>query len=168
LEQLIIAIDPDTEKSGVAYFTIGTSGIKLKTFSFFDLLEFLKEKRNLINMVIVEASWLIKKSNWHSNKNGSNYGSAIGARTGANHETGKKIVEMLEYLKIPVCLKRPLKKVWKGSSGKISHKEFIHLLASNQCEPIKRSNQEERDSFLLLLSEYQNLSKRKIFKNSNF
>lgn len=161
--QIIIAIDPDTDKNGIAYFTIREKGIKLLNLKFFELFDFLKEHNENIHSVIVEASWLIKKANWHDNSKGSKYGSRIGSNTGANHETGKKIVEMLEYLNIPIILKKPLKKVWKGKDGKITNQEFTYLLLQNSCKLLKRTNQEQRDAFLLLLSEYQLFSKPKRF-----
>jgi hypothetical protein len=139
-----IGIDPDVDKSGVAVKANRT--IDLYTFKFFQLFDFLKNNREKITLVRVEASWLIKH-NWNKKLNGSAAINArIGNNAGSNHETGRKIVEMCEYLQIPYQEVKPLKKLWKGKDGKITHDELAKFI------PVpKRTNQEQRDACLLIL-----------------
>jgi hypothetical protein len=147
LVNLVIGIDPDVDKSGVACINTKTKEFELKTLSFFELFEYLEHHKVFIKEVRVEASWLIKKTNWHQNKMGTGVASRIGSNTGANHEVGRKIVEMCIYKNIPFVQVKPLKKHWKGTDGKITHGE-IEKMVSNFP---KRSNQEQRDALLLIL-----------------
>lgn len=98
-------------------------------------------------MVYIEAGWLNKKSNFRHVK-GAGMNANIGKKVGANHEIGKKLVEMCEYLGIPCTEVRPLRKIWKGPDGKITHEEFNKQAKTN----FKRTNQEERDAGLILLT----------------
>jgi hypothetical protein len=61
------------------------------------------------------------------------------------HETGKKLVEMLENYGIEVSLQRPLVKCWAGADRKITHAEITDVCGWDK----KRSNQEERDAMLI-------------------
>lgn len=61
------------------------------------------------------------------------------------HETGRKIVEMLEHSGIEVVEQHPLRKIWQGKDGKITHEEMTMVCGWDK----KRSNQEERDAMLL-------------------
>lgn len=138
---ILIGIDPDVDKSGVALKI--NEHIELFNLSFFDLFEFLSEKSERVKttkeniLVVVEAGWL-NKSNWHKNKNGSAAINAeIGKRTGSNHETGKKIVEMIEFLKLPCRTIKPRK-------SKVNSKFFKSITGIN------RSNQEQRDAYMLI------------------
>lgn len=75
-----------------------------------------------------------------------------GYDVGRNHETGRKIVEMAESTGLPVIEKVPLRKVWKGKDGKITHGELVSLLnGSLIAYGFTRTNQEERDSALLAI-----------------
>ncbi|WP_313418805.1 hypothetical protein [Sphingobacterium multivorum] len=142
---LIIGIDPDVDRSGVAIYNRETKGIKLSALSFFSLFDLLKEEKLKIREVVVEASWLIKKSNFHCERKGASVASRIGSKTGANHEVGRKIVEMCKVLDIKCVCVRPLKKRWKGPKGKITHEEFKMITKISQ-----RTNQEMRDAGLLV------------------
>jgi len=147
----IIGIDPDCFKSGVSYIHKESKEVSVYTLSFPELIDKVKMwNQNAVSSgktltVIVEASWLISH-NWHAN-GGQNhkYAAAIGNKTGRNHETGRKLVEMLQHNGIPVEEIRPLKKCWRGPDGKITHEElsgFINGLP-------KRTNQEQRDAALI-------------------
>lgn len=142
INDVFIGIDPDVEKSGVAY----KEGelIELSNLSFFELYDyFLYVKQSQVItmqkvLVVVEGGWL-NKSNWHKSEKGSAALNAkIGSRTGANHETGKKIVEMLDYLDIPYKVTKPTRK-------KVKAKEFKNL-----TNVMGRTNQEQRDAFMLI------------------
>jgi hypothetical protein len=137
---IYIGIDPDIDKSGVAYKN--GDDLQLMNLKFFDLLEYFEkiqrekgESEKLL--VVVEAGWL-NSGNWHKKDKGSAALNAkIGQRTGANHEVGKKIVEMLEYIGIQYRLSRPTK-------SKVNTKTFYRITG------VKVSNQEQRDACLLI------------------
>lgn len=153
-EEVLISIDPDLSKSGVAELNTKTREVRLKTQSFpeliaeittsFQLLERLDKKL----IVLVEAGWL-NESNWHV-KRGDNPKliAAKGKSVGMNQATGKLIVEMLSYNGIEVREVRPLKKCWKGPDGKITHDELAYFVPGLP----KRTNQEQRDSLLMAWS----------------
>lgn len=142
---MIIGIDPDCNKSGVAVKLNGK--ISLYTLSFFELFDFLTKHREQIVNVRIEASWLIK-FNWNKKAQGSSALNAnIGNAAGRNHETGRKIVEMCVYLSIPYQEIKPLKKLWKGPGKKITHNELAILVSGLP----KRTNSEQRDACLLIL-----------------
>lgn len=129
-----IGIDPDVSKSGVAVYD---GEIKsLHNLSFFDLFEFLREKTHC--KVFIEASWLIK-TNWHTNDFNAQYNAQIGSRTGANHEAGRKIVEMCEYLGIQYEQIKP-------SRSKVNA-EYFKSVSGFQG----RTNQEQRDAAMLVI-----------------
>lgn len=154
---IVIGIDPDCDKSGVA--VLMPSGIAklpiVETLSleFPKLLDFMKiqasdaSRKGVELILIVEAGWL-NKSNWHiKDSDNKKIAGAKGNATGRNHETGRKIVEMCKHYGIDVIEQRPLKKIWKGKDGKITHieiKEFTRIEG--------RTNQEERDALLLAWS----------------
>lgn len=152
----IVGIDPDREKSGVALLdTASLKFLSLQTLPFPELLEFLMYQRDYTDRVskkslcvVVEAGWLNLKSNFHGYY--GNRGEKIAKDVGANHETGKKIIEMCRHWGIEVVEKRPLSlqfhgfNLWKGKDGKITHEEFVELTGWT-----KQTNQEKRDAALL-------------------
>lgn len=141
---MLIGIDPDVDKSGVAVKVDRT--IELYSLRFFSLFDYLSQHKAAISMVRIEASWLIKH-NWNKKATGSAAINArIGNNAGSNHETGRKIVEMCQHLSIPYQEVMPLRKSWKGKGGKITHDELARI-----TQLPKRTNQEERDACLLIL-----------------
>lgn len=136
--RLLIGIDPDTEKNGVAYVNgVNISLRNMTFFELFDLLKYAKENFDDI-LVVVEGGWL-NKSNWHKSEKGSAALNAkIGSHTGANHETGKKIVEMIEYLEIKY-------KVVKPTKSKIKADSFKKITKIQE-----QTNQEKRDAYMLV------------------
>lgn len=143
--RLIIGIDPDVEKNGVATVEKQTNTMQVFTFAFPQLIEYLKDRsKDCTILVLIEAGWL-NHSNWHlSPKITIQKAAQIGNATGRNHETGRKIAEMCEYYKIPYKLIKPLKKIWRGTDGKISAAEFSRITG---CKA--RTNQEMRDAGLI-------------------
>jgi len=143
MEKHYIGIDPDVTKSGVAYYESATKKLELSNLTFFQLFDYLNyvkgvRKENDKLTIIIEAGWL-NKSNWHKVANGSSSINAqIGQRTGANHEVGKKIAEMCEYLELYYELKKPI-------SRKVTH-EYFKILTNI----IGRTNQEQRDAAMLV------------------
>lgn len=146
----IIAIDPDTQKSGVCLLDVKTRKVEVCALSFPDLLDYLRLKRAECAKlgeklcVVVEAGW-INKSHWHKSAN-VNYhnAAAIGNKTGRNHETGRKIVECAKHYKMNVVEVQPLRKVWKGKDRKITHEELSQFV-----EIPSRTSQDQRDAILI-------------------
>lgn len=137
MDRILIGIDPDVDKNGVAF--IYKDVIDLLNLNFFELFDYLKIAKSKPKelLVVVEAGWL-NKSNWHTNKKGSAALNAkIGNNTGRNHEVGRKIIEMLEYLGVQYKLVKP-------KTSKINSKMFHRITG------IKKSNQEQRDSYMLI------------------
>ena len=146
----IIGIDPDTDKSGVAVLNVSLHQLEIRSLPFPELLEYLVQCRQneLHNgckvIVVVEASWKIS-TNWHT-KRGESIRTAArkGKDAGRCHEVGRKIVECARHYGFEVVEKLPLKKIWKGPDGKITHEEMSVFIKMP-----KRSNQEQRDAALL-------------------
>lgn len=146
--QNVIGIDPDCDKSGVAFLHTSSRKLEIKNLSFPLLLEYLKycKQYSVSNgetyIVVVEAGWLNKKSCYH--KAQGRGAEKIAKDVGANHETGRKIIEMCRYLGVNVDYIAPLRKCWKGPEGKITHKELAAFTGIGG-----RTNQDERDAALL-------------------
>lgn len=145
----IIGIDPDVDKSGCATLNIQERKVEANCYTFPDLLDYLSflkddlDKKGQAFIVLVEAGYL-NKSNWHTKGKSIGTHAAIGNSTGRNHEVAHIIVGMCRHWNIEVIEQRPLKKMWKGKDGKITHEElskFVNLP--------KRTNQEVRDAVLL-------------------
>lgn len=147
----IIGIDPDTISSGIAIFDKSTRQLEAKSLAFFPLMDYLRENAAEIELVKIEGGWLNKKSNFRFSKS-VGIGENIAKKVGANHETGKKIVEMCEYLGINYSIVKPLRKIWKGTDKKITDAELrIQLDRLKINLPNKKTNQDTRDSILICL-----------------
>lgn len=143
----IIAIDPDVERSGVAFLQTSDRRIHLESLSFPELLNAILEgaNNNKSIIVVVEASWMIR-SNWHLSKfETKQRAAAKGYDVGRNHETGRKVVEMCKHWGIEVVEHAPLRKCWKGKDGKITQGEIEQFIPGFP----KRTNQDVRDAALL-------------------
>ncbi len=143
MQKTLIGIDPDIDKSGVCVYRSKES-FDLYNLKFFDLFKLLKRLKNdsigHTIEVYIEAGWL-NKSNWHSVKNGSaKINAKIGGYVGANHQVGKLIIEMCEYLGIEYKTPRPNK-----NTKKVTHEYFSKLTGIT-----KRTNQEQRDAVMLV------------------
>jgi hypothetical protein len=153
----IIAIDPDVTKSGVAVLDVTSKNLSTYAMSFPILIDFIysfPDKESI--RFAVEAGWLNRKSNFHGYY--GNRGERIAKDVGANHETGKKIVEMCEHKGYFISLVKPLEKRWKGPRGKITHSELESVLKRRKIAlNKKRTNQDERDSILIAIHEYDRL-----------
>lgn len=150
----IIGIDPDTDKSGIAQVRVAGREVELFSASFPELLDYLQRMRQkeltegVKVMVVVEASWRIS-TNWHTKRAESVRTAARkGKDAGRCHEVGRKIVECARYYGLEVKEQLPLKKIWKGKDGKITHEEISAFIRMGT-----RSNQETRDAALLAWNE---------------
>lgn len=154
---VVIGIDPDADKNGVATLEIKTRMIEATALSFPDTLDYLRfthertKAQGLSLCVIIEAGWL-NRSHWHVGGNDSRQKAAMkGNAVGRNHETGRKIAEMCEHWKIPYELIRPLslmiggRYIWKGKDGKITAEELRAITGLRG-----RTNQEARDAALIV------------------
>ena len=145
---IIVAIDPDTIKSGVAVLDAETKRIEISTLVFPELIDFIKYELNNCNknnrslIVLVEAGWLNAKSNFHGQT--GYIGQRVAKNVGANHQTGKHIVEMCEWMGIETVLQKPLNKGWKGANGKITHEELAYFTGITG-----KTSQDGRDAALI-------------------
>lgn len=150
-ERIIIAIDPDIDKNGVATLFVHTREIRLESMSFAPLLDYIKEQyqqqteAGVKIEIVIEAGW-VNSGNYHLVPYDTKYSAAKkGVDQGRNHQRGIDIHEYCLYHNIPVALIKPLAKMWKGKDRKITHEELASYMRVNK----KRSNQEERDAALL-------------------
>lgn len=153
----IVAVDPDVTKSGVAIIDVEKRIVSAEAKTFPDLMDYFQgiEDKDSVR-IAVEAGWLIK-TNWHSAPSMA-AAASVGNRTGRNHETGRKIVEMCEHMGFSVSLIKPLGKRWKGLDGKITHEELESVLKGLKIALMdKRTNQDKRDSILIAIHEYNRL-----------
>lgn len=149
---IIIAIDPDTEKSGVAILDLKHKEVEAIAMPFPELIDMLRDVSmwNTACKVIIEGGWLVSKSNYHSIYGRA--GERIAKNVGANHDTGRKIVEMLRHWYIEHEVIRPLKKCWEGRDGKITLAELNSLLRGMGIKEMGRCNQDVRDAVLIALT----------------
>lgn len=136
----LIGIDPDVEKNGVCLYERKTKSLSLLNLTFFQLFDFLvtEKHKGTVFKVVIEAGWL-NKSNWHlKNADSKRVAAAKGKNTGENHETGRKIVEMCEYLKLDHALIRPTRR-------KLNSEQFKAYTGYS-----KRTNTEQRDAAMLV------------------
>lgn len=157
-KEVIIAIDPDIDKSGLAVLLPREKQLSVYDFTLPEMVEFFREiksiyeKEGITYVIIVEASYLIQ-ANWHLEWNDSKRKAAAkGKQVGRNHEIGRQIVEFCKYLDLPYEEKKPLSKCWAGKDGKITAEELEMLLDGTGIKPLTtRTNQEKRDAALLAL-----------------
>ena len=136
--KLLIGIDPDVDKSGVAFSM--DNKLKLQNLTFFELFDFLKfykERENKPTVYIEMGS--LNKSNWHTKAGYSQgFNAKIGEKTGRNFEVANKIVEMCKYLDLPYETIKPTK-------SKITN-DYFKMLTGLKI----KTNQEQRDAFMLI------------------
>ena len=134
---LIVGVDPDCDKSGVAVLNPITKELELCNLTFFQLFDYLQFDKDKIKLVVVEAGWQ-NRGNWHAVKGSPSINAQIGQRTGANHQVGKLIVQMAAYLGLETELVKPTR-------SKVDAKQFARITGV-----IGRTNQEIRDAGILV------------------
>lgn len=161
-EDVVMAIDPDIEKSGVAILYLGDKLINVKNLSFHHLLEYISHTyhKSVADgcsiVIIVEAGYLNKASSWHIHGGDNSRIAAFkGESVGRNKQVGKLITEYCQHHGMNMIEQRPLKKIWGGRDKKITHEELNTLLTNAGINTIKRTNQETRDAVLLALNHAQ-------------
>lgn len=155
---VIIAIDPDIDGSGVAVVEPAERMMVLHQLTLPELVDFFRESKCMYEklgatyVVVVEASYLIS-ANWHLDwKDSQRKAAAKGKQVGRNHEIGRQIVEFCKHLSIPYEEKLPLTKCWAGKDGKITKEELNQLLDGMGFARLSgATNQEKRDAALLAL-----------------
>jgi hypothetical protein len=134
---MIIGIDPDIDKNGIACLHEDTKRMELSNLSFVDVLAFIRMNKPIINCVYLEAGWLNQKASWHAANNMS-VAASIGRKVGENHATGKLLQQNLEAEGVKVVLVKP-------TSKKMNQLEFQKLTKIST-----RTNQEQRDAAMLI------------------
>lgn len=137
MSEVIIGIDPDLEKSGVAVKS--SDGLQLLNLTFVELKDLMEEKCAVIKKVVVEAGWLNTKSNFR-NIQTRLVAEKTAKNVGENHATGKLIVQLIESMGISVELIRPTR-------SKLNATDFNRITGWTG-----RSNQEQRDAAILILN----------------
>jgi len=147
---LIMGIDPDVEKNGIAFWDVNQGKLILNNWRFPILMERMQTRamKAAVGRIRVEAGWLNKPSNWHKLKVKPTTPQAdkikifekISQKVGRNHQTGILIVECLRHFGYNVEEVKPIGKVWD------SHEKFVRATGYDG----KRSNQETRDAAALV------------------
>ena len=133
---MIIGIDPDLIKSGVA---ILSDSLELKTMTFTETVDLFRSQQDQIKKVVIEAGWLNVKSNMHGRLGQrKSVGERIAKNVGENHATGKLLVEMAKSFKLNVVEVRPTR-------SKKNAEEFKRITGY-----VERTNQEVRDAGMLI------------------
>ena len=131
---MIIGIDPDLKKSGVAI--LGDS-LALKTMTFAETVDLFRSQQDQIKKVVIEAGWLNKKANFRSTHS-KRVDEQISKRVGENHATGKLLVEMAKSFNLNAVEVRPTR-------AKKNAEEFKRITGWQG-----RTNQEQRDAGMLI------------------
>lgn len=131
---LILGIDPDVEKNGVALWNTLTEKFELiDGLTFWDLTAFIQ--RINPDFIIIEAGWLIKKHNWHGSKNKST-SERISNNVGRNHQIGRLLEDFCKTFGFSCQLQKP--------KGKITAADFEKLTGT------KIKNQDLIDAAMLV------------------
>ena len=136
-KRFFIGIDPDLVKSGVAFWFKDKRKLEVFTLSTTELILKLNEfKKEFDFVVIIEAGWLNKKSNFRMTQNKA-IGEAIARKVGENHSSGKIIQQACLELGIEHKLIRP-------TNSKVNSEYFFKLTG------LKIKNQEMIDAGMLV------------------
>ena len=134
MTDLIIGIDPDLEKSGVA--VLGQS-LELKNLTFAQTVELFRSHQDEIKKVVIEAGWLNKKANFRYG-NSKAVSEQIARRVGLNHAAGILLAEMAKECGLAVVLVKPTR-------TKLKAEDFNRITGWQG-----RTNQEQRDAGMLI------------------
>lgn len=162
---LLVGIDPDTKASGWAVIDLSNRTVHLETLPFMDILALLTEWRREVDdhyldesysyRFVVEDIWTVAH-NWHvSARDNRQTISKKGYHIGRCSMVGQLIYEAIGAHFFPRIAQPPLRKVWRGADGKITHPELLELCEKHDLilppSKLKQTNQEERDALLLAL-----------------
>ena len=143
----IIGIDPDVERSGIAVLDVRSGEFDSVTSrNFFEALECLRRYAQVKSPVVVVIEDSDKSVTWHYNsKDMPGIIAAKGRSVGMCHATTRHLKECAEAMGLTVVMQPPLRKLWSGPDGKITHEEAAYFMRGLP----QRTNQEMRDSCLL-------------------
>lgn len=133
---MIVGIDPDIEKNGIA--TLSEKGLQLNNLAFVHVMDFIKLHKDEIKCVYIEAGWFNKKSSWHTANNMS-VAAKIGKSVGQNHAAGMLLEQSIKHEGLKVVLVKPTK-------SKLDARSFEQLTKYKG-----KTNQETRDAAMLLI-----------------
>ncbi|HYN54385.1 MAG TPA: hypothetical protein VES38_06745 [Methylotenera sp.] len=134
---MIIGIDPDIDKSGIACLHVDTKRIEMSCLTFVDIMKFIRMNQPIIKCVYIEAGWFNKKSSYHFAES-LKVAACIGKKVGQNHAAGQLLTQCIEAEQIKVVLVKPTK-------SKLNAEQFKKLTKIQT-----RTNQEMRDSAMLV------------------
>jgi hypothetical protein len=150
---ILIGIDPDLRKNGVAEYNTITKKITGTPMDFWDLIAYLQKMKLTKGQEIkvkLGAGWENPKTNWHDPAIPQNMQNAtpaakesyknkvknrISVGTGMNHGVGIKIMEWCQRNEVPYDLCVPKKGNAKWSIAKVT-----------KYTGIKRANEDVRDA----------------------
>lgn len=162
---LLVGIDPDTKASGWAVIDLSDRTVHIETLPFMDILSLLTEWRREVDdhyldeaysyRFVVEDIWKVAH-NWHVSPRDNRLTiSKKGYHIGRCSMVGQLIYEAIGVHFFPRIAQPPLRKVWRGADGKITHPELLELCEKHDLilppSKLKQTNQEERDALLLAL-----------------
>lgn len=162
---ILIGIDPDTKASGWAVIDLSDRTVHLETLPFMDILSLLTEWRREVDdhyldesysyRFVVEDIWTVAH-NWHvSPRDNRQTISKKGYHIGRCSMVGQLIYEAIGAHFFQRIAQPPLRKVWRGADGKITHPELLELCEKHDLilppSKLKQTNQEERDALLLAI-----------------
>ena len=149
-EGFIISIDPDVSKSGFALLDCEArkfTQVEALTFPAvidrFAELAAMKADGKAVTVVMEDSDLA---TNWHYNILDSRaVCAAKGRSVGLCHATARHLKECAENFGLEVVMMKPLRKIWRGTDGKISHEEAAQFMNGIPT----RTSQDVRDSMLL-------------------
>lgn len=149
---LVVGIDPDSERSGFAIVSRRAKKILTATaLRFPDLIgQIARLKKECEQtgerlLIIVEAGWL-NAGNWHLTRHDTpSVASKKGVGIGRNQQTGILTAEVCEAVGLDTKCVKPLRKCWSGKDRKITTAELEKICGHK----LGRCNQEARDASLL-------------------
>ena len=114
-EQIIIGIDPDVDRNGIAMLDMSTHSLQVQMLTFPNLLDFIKEKyRQFAEIdkwdfkVIIEAGWM-NRGNYHIQRwQGI---ASLGVDQGRNEQVSRTIGQMMEHWGHPLRVQETATKV---------------------------------------------------------
>jgi len=144
-----VGIDPDVNESGIVAIRASDGKVISAEKRTLPLLVQAIEHMNMHGHTedvhfVVEAGWLTSHNHHKKSGDSARVIAKKGNSVGRNGQTGRHIVEFLDFYQMNYDLKRPLRKIWKGRDGKITQAEIKKFIPD-----MPRCNQEARDAALL-------------------
>ncbi len=139
---LYIGIDPDVDKSGFAVWNKPAQKFEsIEALGLAEIMSFFQVMKISIEIVVIEAGYM-NKGNRHTFKGQTVAAAAkTGENVGRNHQRGMDIVEILEWMKIPYRLQKPITpNKWKDDAAHFKTITGWH----------GKTNPEKRDAAMLV------------------